>query len=43
MKIMLSCLTVAFMLNLAACNTVKGLGQDIQKAGEKIEDTAKKK
>ena len=24
-------------------NTVKGLGQDLQKAGEKIEDAAKKK
>ncbi len=28
---------------LSACNTVKGLGQDIQKAGEKIEDVTKKK
>ena len=31
------------LLSLAACNTVKGLGQDLQKAGEKIEDAAKKK
>ena len=28
---------------LSGCNTVKGVGQDIQKAGEKIEDVAKKK
>jgi predicted small secreted protein len=28
---------------LAGCNTVKGVGQDIEKAGEKIEDAAKKK
>jgi predicted small secreted protein len=35
----LSCLTMM----LTACNTVKGVGQDIQKAGEKIEDVAKKK
>ncbi|AKC87153.1 entericidin A/B family lipoprotein [Pseudoxanthomonas suwonensis] len=25
---------------LSACNTVKGAGQDIQKAGEKVEDKA---
>ena len=40
-------LTLAFGLTaltlLAGCNTVKGMGQDIQKAGEKIEDVAKKK
>lgn len=33
-------LTLAF--TLSACNTVKGVGQDIQKAGEKIEGAAKK-
>jgi predicted small secreted protein len=27
---------------LAGCNTVKGMGQDLQKAGQKIEDVAKK-
>lgn len=25
---------------LAACNTVKGAGQDVQKVGEKMEDKA---
>ena len=30
-------------LTLSGCNTVKGVGQDLQKAGEKIEDAAKKK
>jgi predicted small secreted protein len=34
-------LAVAFVL--AGCNTVRGVGQDIQKAGEKIEDSSKKK
>ena len=29
-------------LSLSACNTVRGVGQDIQKAGEKIEGAAKK-
>ena len=28
---------------LTGCNTVKGIGQDIQKAGEKIEDATRKK
>ncbi|KAF1711974.1 entericidin [Pseudoxanthomonas kalamensis DSM 18571] len=27
---------------LSACNTVKGVGKDIQKAGEKIEDVSGK-
>ena len=30
-------------LALAGCNTVKGMGQDIQKAGGAIEDAARKK
>jgi predicted small secreted protein len=34
---------LAAMLGLlAGCNTVKGMGQDLQKAGQKIEDAAKK-
>ena len=28
---------------LAGCNTMAGMGQDVQKAGEKVEDAAKKK
>jgi len=36
-------LVVAAMLVLAACNTVDGIGKDIKKAGESIEDAAKKK
>jgi entericidin B len=40
----LSALAVLFLsLTLSACNTVKGVGQDLQRAGEKIEDVAKKK
>jgi predicted small secreted protein len=27
----------------AGCNTVEGMGKDIQKAGQAIEDTSKKK
>jgi len=29
--------------SLSACNTIHGMGQDIQKAGATIEDAAKKK
>ena len=36
-------MALAILLLLSACNTVKGMGQDLQKAGEKIEDVAKKK
>jgi predicted small secreted protein len=32
----------ATLLLLTACNTVKGMGQDLQKAGEKLEGAAKK-
>jgi predicted small secreted protein len=31
------------MIALSACNTVQGVGKDVQKAGEKLEDAAKKK
>ena len=31
------------LLVLVGCNTVKGVGQDLQKAGETIEDAVKKK
>ncbi len=38
-------LGIAALLALAGagCNTVHGVGQDLQKAGEKIQDAAKKK
>ncbi len=34
-------LAAAFVL--AGCNTIQGIGQDLQKAGSAIEDAAKKK
>jgi entericidin A len=33
---------LALAFALAACNTVHGFGQDIQKVGNKIEDSAAK-
>ena len=35
-------LTLSVCAGLSACNTVKGLGQDIQKAGSVIENAVKK-
>jgi predicted small secreted protein len=42
MKTLVSLIVASFFLVLTGCNTVKGVGQDIQKAGEKIEGAAKK-
>jgi predicted small secreted protein len=33
----------AALVALASCNTMQGLGQDIQKAGQTLEGAAKKK
>lgn len=35
-------LLLAMVFAISACNTVQGMGKDIKKAGEKIEDSAKK-
>lgn len=37
---MLALLTMTALFGLSACNTMEGAGQDIQKAGEKIEQKA---
>jgi entericidin A len=36
-------LALSLAFGLAGCNTVQGLGKDISKAGDKIEEVAKKK
>jgi predicted small secreted protein len=41
-RLILMFAALALSLGLSACNTVKGVGQDIQKAGETIEGAAKK-
>jgi predicted small secreted protein len=33
---------LAAVLSLQACNTIEGMGKDIAKAGDKIEEAAKK-
>ncbi len=35
-------LALAAAVVLGGCNTIQGAGKDIQKAGEKIEDAAKR-
>ncbi len=42
MKTLIACLAALSLLAVAGCNTVKGLGQDLQKAGSNIESAAKK-
>jgi len=42
-KLLLIVLSLAAVVGLSACNTVRGIGQDVQKAGTAIEDAAKKK
>lgn len=34
-------LTVLFALVIAGCNTVNGVGKDIEKAGEAVQNTTK--
>ena len=43
MKKFAALIAAAALLALAGCNTVQGLGQDIQKGGQVLEDAAKKK
>jgi predicted small secreted protein len=40
MKIAVVLLLGAFMLNISGCNTVNGVGRDMQKAGEEIQEEA---
>ena len=41
MKLIAALLIATFAL--AGCNTLQGIGKDVQKAGSAIEDAAKKK
>lgn len=34
-------LLLAFTLMLSGCNTIEGIGEDIEETGERIEDSAK--
>jgi len=41
MKKLISFSLIAALLVLAGCNTIRGIGQDIEKAGSAIEKSAK--
>lgn len=41
MKYVLYALYALILTSLSGCNTLKGLGQDLQKAGEKLENAVK--
>jgi len=41
MKLLIAVIAAAWLLS--ACNTVQGIGHDLKKAGQKIEEAAKKK
>jgi predicted small secreted protein len=42
MKQLITFVMLIGLFLVAGCNTVKGMGQDIKKAGEKIEGAAQK-
>ncbi len=42
-KIALLALIAVFAFNLSACNTVEGVGKDVKKVGDEIEEAADKK
>jgi predicted small secreted protein len=42
-SLMKICLAVVVVYGLSACNTMEGIGKDVERAGEKVQDAAKKK
>ena len=41
-KLLITAAALLAFLSLSACNTIEGMGKDIGKAGDKIEEAAKK-
>jgi predicted small secreted protein len=41
MKALFALLTLVAAFPLVGCNTIEGAGKDLQKGGEKLQDTAK--
>lgn len=41
-KLLITLATLAAVLSLSACNTIEGVGKDLGRAGDKIEEAAKK-
>jgi predicted small secreted protein len=42
-KILTAALAFGFVLGLAGCNTIAGIGKDVEKAGEVVQDAARKR
>ena len=42
-KLLITAAALCALLSLAGCNTFEGMGKDISKAGETIENASKKK
>lgn len=42
MRVFLTTVLVMCVMSVAGCNTIKGLGKDVSKAGEKIEKASGK-
>jgi len=42
-KLSVMLILTSILFALTACNTMSGVGKDVQKAGEKVEDAATKK
>lgn len=42
MRVLMSILVMMGVVSLSACNTVRGIGQDIEKAGESIQKAGSK-
>lgn len=41
MKSLIALLAAAFVALLSGCNTIEGAGKDIERGGDKIQDTAR--
>ena len=41
-KLLMISMLLSFAIALSACNTINGIGKDVQKAGEVVQDAAKK-
>jgi predicted small secreted protein len=39
-KVLVSCALLGAMVALSACNTAKGVGRDVEAAGEAVQDAA---
>ncbi len=35
-------MSIAFAMLLSGCNTISGIGKDVEKLGEKVQDASKK-